>query len=116
MSPTTAVRKRSTTACSLHSLTSEFANSKMRYSFAASTLLGLAAALPQRINIDAALAVPTPSILGPKIEDTKPAEPTYNPIAAASAVAAVVESEGVIQKRDSLTVGKRDACDTQPLG
>jgi hypothetical protein len=88
----------------------------MRYSFAASTLLGLAAALPQRINIDAALAVPTPSILGPKIEDTKPAEPTYNPTAAASVVAAVVESEGIIQKRDSFTVGKRDACNTQPLG
>jgi hypothetical protein len=88
----------------------------MRYCFAASTLLGLAAALPQRINIDAALAVPTPSILGPKIEDTKPAEPTYNPTAAASVVAAVVESEGIIQKRDSFTVGKRDACNTQPLG
>ena len=88
----------------------------MRYSIAASGLLGLAAALPQRINIDAALAVPTPSILGPNIEATKPAETTYNPVVAASAVAAVVESEGVIQKRDSLTVGKRDACDTQPLG
>ena len=88
----------------------------MRYSLAASSLLGLAAALPQRINIDAVLAVPTPSILGPNIEATKPAETTYNPVAAASAVAAVVESEGVIEKRDSLTVGKRDACDTQPLG
>ena len=95
----------------------------MRYSLAASSLLGLAAALPQRINIDAVLAVPTPSILGPNIEATKPAETTYNPVAAASAVAAVVESEGVIQKSDktyvdgrSLTVGKRDACDAQPLG
>lgn len=80
----------------------------MRYSVAASGLFGLAAAAPQLINVDAALAVPTPTILGPRIEETKPAAISYNPIVAASAVAAVVKSEGVIEKRD--------ACAAQPLG
>ncbi|KAJ4348973.1 hypothetical protein N0V95_005021 [Ascochyta clinopodiicola] len=102
----------------------------MRYSFAASGLVGLVGALPQMINIDAALAVPTPTILGPKVEETKPAEISYNPIAAASAVAAVVKSEGAIEKRDvvydvtigttieerNATMSKRMACDPQPLG
>lgn len=91
----------------------------MRYSFAASGLLGLAAAVPQMINIDAALAVPTPTILGPEIGETKPAAISYNPTAAASAVAAVVKSEGVIEKRDVIsdaTMKKRNACDPQPLG
>jgi hypothetical protein len=110
----------------------------MRYSFAASSLLGLAAAAPQVINIGAALAVPTPTVLGPKIEETKPAAITYNPTAAASAVAAVVKGEGVIEKRDDavfdITIGttidaaainqqngtasvsKRAACDAQPVG
>lgn len=76
-------------------------HSKMRYAFAASGLLGLAAAAPQMINIDAALAVPTPTVLGPSVEETQPAAISYNPVAAASAVAAIVKSEGVIEKRDS---------------
>ncbi|UPX12672.1 uncharacterized protein EKO05_0003213 [Ascochyta rabiei] len=101
----------------------------MRYSIAASGLLGLTAALPQKINIDAALAVPTPTILGPKIEETKPAAISYNPAAAASAVAAIVKSEGAIEKRGvydvtieaiiedrNATMRKRNACDLQPLG
>lgn len=104
----------------------------MRYSLAASSLLGLAAAAPQMINIEAALAVPTPTVLGPKIEETKPAAITYNPTAAASAAAAVVKSEGAIEKRDAIfditigttidqqngtaSVSKRAACDSQPLG
>ena len=104
----------------------------MRYSLAASGLLfGLAAAAPQKINIEAALAVPTPTILGPKIEETKPAAVSYNPTAAASAVAAVVKDEGVIEKRDyyihnvtsapfiterSSSNKKRNACDPQPQG
>lgn len=104
----------------------------MRYSLAASSLLGLAAAAPQLINIDAALAVPTPTVLGPKIEETKPAAISYNPTVAASAAAAVVKSEGAIEKRDlvfdvfiattidqqngTASVSKRDACAAQPLG
>ena len=102
----------------------------MRYSFAASGLLGLAAAAPQMINIDAALAVPTPTVLGPKIEETKPPAITYNPTAAASAVAVIVKSEGAIEKRDlvydaftgmtveerNTTISKRNACDAQPVG
>lgn len=103
----------------------------MRYSLAAFGLLGLAAAAPQMINIDAALAVPTPTILGPKIAETKPPAISYNPTAAASAVAAVVKDEGVLEKRDyyihnvtsapfitesSSSNKKRNACDAQPLG
>lgn len=77
----------------------------MRYAVAASGLLGLAAAAPQMINIGAALAVPTPTVLGPKVEETKAPTISYNPIAAASAVAAVVKSEGVIEKRDVSSCG-----------
>lgn len=73
----------------------------MRYTIAASGLIGLAAAAPQMINIGAALAVPTPTVLGPKIEETKAASISYNPTAAASAVAAIVKSEGAIEKRES---------------
>jgi hypothetical protein len=50
------------------------------------------------INIDAALAVPTPTILGPKVEETKAAPVSYNPTAAASVVAAIVKEEGVETK------------------
>lgn len=71
----------------------------MRYAIAASGLLGLSAAAPQIINISAALAVPTPTVLGPKVEETKPPAISYNPAAAAATVAAIVESEGVIEKR-----------------
>ncbi|KAH6612148.1 hypothetical protein C7974DRAFT_91965 [Boeremia exigua] len=71
----------------------------MRYAIAASALLGAVAAAPQMINIDAALAVPTPTILGPKVEETKAAPISYNPTVAASAVAVVVKEEGVIEKR-----------------
>lgn len=61
-------------------------------------------------------------ILGPNIADTKPGQPTYNPVAAASAVAAVVKSEGAILKRDqandlhTAATRKRNPCDAQPLG
>lgn len=71
----------------------------MRYAFAASAVLGFAAAAPQMINIGAALAVPTPTILGPAVEETKAAPISYNPTAAASAVAALVKDEGAIAKR-----------------
>lgn len=37
---------------------------------AASALSGMAAALPQMINIEAALAVPTPTVLGPQATET----------------------------------------------
>ena len=77
----------------------------MRYAVAASGLLGLAAAAPQMINIGAALAVPTPTILGPDVEETKAPSISYNPVAAASAVAAIVKSEGVIEKRDTSGCG-----------
>ncbi|KAJ4370991.1 hypothetical protein N0V86_008685 [Didymella sp. IMI 355093] len=73
----------------------------MRYAFAASAILGAVAAAPQMINVEAALAVPTPTVLGPAIDATKPASVSYNPTAAASAVAEVVKSDGVIDKRDT---------------
>lgn len=75
----------------------------MRYAIAASALLGAAAAAPQMINIEAALSVPTPTVLGPKIEETKPAAISYNPTVAASAVAVVVQQEGAIEKREIST-------------
>lgn len=74
----------------------------MRYAVAASAILGAVAAAPQMINIEAALAVPTPTVLGPDVEATSAAPVSYNPTAAASAVAQVVKSEGVVvEKRDS---------------
>ena len=80
----------------------------MRYAVAASGFLGLAAAAPQLINVDAALAVPTPTVLGPNIKETTPAAISYNPAVAASAAAAIVKNEGAVEKRD--------ACAAQPLG
>ncbi|KAF1926467.1 uncharacterized protein M421DRAFT_67717 [Didymella exigua CBS 183.55] len=77
----------------------------MRYAIAASAILGAVAAAPQIINVEAALAVPTPTILGPAIEATKPAAVSYNPIVAASAAAEVVKNEGVIEKRDVSACG-----------
>lgn len=88
----------------------------MRRPLAISGLLALAAAAPQLINIDAVLDVPTPTILGPKIEETKPAAVSYNPTSAASAVAAVVKSEGAVERRDGYDLTKRAACDPQPAG
>jgi hypothetical protein len=88
----------------------------MRHPLAISGLLALAAAAPQLINIDAVLDVPTPTILGPKIEETKPAAVSYNPIAAASAVAAVVKSEGAVERRDVDDLSKRTACNPLPPG
>jgi hypothetical protein len=76
----------------------------MRNAAILSALCGFAAAAPQMINIEAALAVPTPSILGPQPEETKPAPVTYNPAAAASAAAEVVVQEGLevkLKRRNS---------------
>jgi hypothetical protein len=84
--------------------------------FAASALCGLSAALPQMINVEAALAVPTPSVLGPKIDEAVPAPITYNQAAATQSAAHAVatggvEKEGSISKRDV-----SDACALQPGG
>jgi hypothetical protein len=76
---------------------------------AASALSGLAAALPQMINIEAALAVPTPTILGPKAEETAELPVTYDQVAAAKSAAVAVATGGVELK-------KRDACQLQPEG
>lgn len=88
----------------------------MRHSLTISGLLALAAAAPQLININAVLDVPTPTILGPKIEETKPAAISYNPTAAASAVAAIVKSEGAVERRDVYDLNKRAPCGPQPAG
>jgi hypothetical protein len=82
--------------------------------FAASALCGLSAALPQMINIEAALAVPTPSAgLGPKIEDAIPAPISYNQAAATESAAQSVATGGVVHvsKRDL-----NDDCAPQPGG
>ncbi|RMZ73514.1 Galactose oxidase [Pyrenophora seminiperda CCB06] len=78
----------------------------------ASAFSGLAAALPQMINVHAAEAVPTPAVLGPKPEDKPNAAKTYNPVAATKAAAALVENAGVIVNKR----GVNDACSTQPGG
>jgi hypothetical protein len=90
----------------------------MRYSIvAASAVCGLSAALPQMINIGAALAVPTPSAgLGPKIAQAVPAPISYNQAAATESAAQAVATGGV-EKEGS--VSKRDvdgACALQPGG
>jgi hypothetical protein len=81
---------------------------------AASALCGLTAALPQMINIEAAVAVPTPSAgLGPNIENAIPAPISYNQAAATESAAQSVATGGVV------TVTKRDvndACALQPGG
>jgi hypothetical protein len=76
---------------------------------AASALSGLAAALPQMINIEAALAVPTPTVLGPKAEETAELPVTYDQVAAANSAAVAVATGGVELRR-------RDACTAQPAG
>ncbi|KAJ4331916.1 hypothetical protein N0V87_008774 [Didymella glomerata] len=57
------------------------------------------------INIGAALAVPTPTVLGPKVDETQAPSISYNPTAAAATVAAIVKSEGVVEKRDTSSCG-----------
>lgn len=85
--------------------------------FTASALCGLSAALPQMINIEAAVAVPTPAAgLGPKIEEAVPAPITYDQAAATESAANAVATggvnkQGVVEKRDV-----NDACALQPGG
>ncbi|RYN83952.1 hypothetical protein AA0117_g713 [Alternaria alternata] len=76
---------------------------------AASALSGMAAALPQMINIEAALAVPTPTVLGPQATETAELPVSYNQDAATKSAAAAVETGGVVVK-------KRDSCQVQPVG
>jgi hypothetical protein len=84
---------------------------------AVSALCTLTAALPQMINIEAALAVPTPTAgLGPKVAEAIPAPITYDQAAATESAAQSVATGGV-EKGDS--VSKRDvndACALQPGG
>ncbi|KAG9191968.1 hypothetical protein G6011_10702 [Alternaria panax] len=77
--------------------------------FAASALSGMAAALPQMINIEAALAVPTPTVLGPQATETAELPVSYDQQAATKSAALAVETGGVELK-------KRDACQDQPAG
>jgi len=76
---------------------------------ATSALSGLAAALPQMINIEAALAVPTPSILGPAATETAELPVSYDQAAATKSAAEAVATGGATLKR-------RDACQAQPVG
>jgi hypothetical protein len=91
---------------------------KMRHAlFTASALCGLTAALPQMINIEAALAVPTPSAgLGPKIEEVVPAPITYNQAAATESAAQAVATGGVEKEGSVSKRGVNDACALQPGG
>jgi len=75
----------------------------------ASAFSGLASALPQAINIEAAEAVPTPTVLGPKVDEVAALPVSYDPAAAAESVTAVVAKDGA-------ETNKRDVriCETQP--
>lgn len=77
---------------------------------AVSAISGLAAALPQKINIEAALSVPVPEVKGPKV-DAKPNAPiAYNQPAAVQEVKETVASSGVItRKRSSTCTGTLEA-------
>ena len=88
----------------------------MRYAIAASALCGLTAALPQMINIEAALAVPTPTAgLGPKVEDATPLPISYNQAAATQSAAEAVATGGV--EKDGLAKREiSDECALQPAG
>jgi hypothetical protein len=90
----------------------------MRYAlFAASALCGLTTALPQMINVEAALAVPTPSAgLGPKIEEAVPAPITYDQAAATQAAAQAVATGGVEKENSISKRGVNDDCALQPGG
>ena len=78
---------------------------------AASAFSGLASALPQAINIEAAEAVPTPTVLGPKVDEVAALPVSYDPAAAAESVTAVVAKDGA-------ETNKRDVriCEPQPEG
>jgi hypothetical protein len=77
---------------------------------AVSALSGLAAALPQKINIEAALAVPVPEVLGPKVEEQPNAPVKYDQPATVQDVKEDVSNNGVqTKKRD-------EACAAQPRG
>jgi hypothetical protein len=85
--------------------------------FAASALCGLTAALPQVINVKAALAVPTPSAgLGPKVEEAIPAPITYNQAAATESAAQAVATGGIEKEGSVSRRGVNDACALQPGG
>jgi hypothetical protein len=88
----------------------------MRYAIAASALCGLTAALPQMINIEAALAVPTPTAgLGPKVDDVVLLPITYNQAAATQAAAEAVATGGTFKEG----LAKRevsDECTLEPGG
>jgi hypothetical protein len=90
----------------------------MRYSFvAASVYCGLSAALPQMINIEAALAVPTPSAgLGPNILQAIPAPISYNQAAATESAAQAVATGGVEKAGSASKRDVGDACALQPGG
>jgi hypothetical protein len=90
----------------------------MRYAIlAASALCGLSAALPQVINVEAALAVPTPIAgLGPKIGDVSPIPVTYNQAAAIESVVEAVATGGVNKGGVVKERAVNDACALQPGG
>lgn len=80
---------------------------------AATALSSLAAALPQKIAIEAALAVPTPAVLGPKVEEL-PNQDHYDENSTKEKVAESVASTGVEKTTSKRSEG--DACAPQPGG
>lgn len=84
--------------------------------FIASALCGLTAALPQAINIEAALAEPTPTAgLKPADDVATPLPISYNQAAAKQSAAAEVKAGSIIpESRKKRTVD--DSCALQPGG
>jgi len=95
-------------------------SSIMRFVIVLSAVFGLAIAVPkpapQVIDVAAVEAVPTPTVLGPKVEAFAGTN-TYNPTVAASEAAAAIPSDPI--SKGSLNRGphmKRDACAIEPKG
>lgn len=65
----------------------------MRSVIVGSVVAGIAAALPQQINVAAINALPTPSVLGPELAAKSTPAVTYNPTSAASVAAAAICKE-----------------------
>jgi hypothetical protein len=90
----------------------------MRSAFAFAALSGLAVAAPkpQVINVDAAIDLPLPSVLGPDVTQPSVTPAAYNPAVAASSAAVAITTDPVaVDKRDGL-VSRGSICPLQSGG
>ncbi|KAF2721948.1 hypothetical protein K431DRAFT_223218 [Polychaeton citri CBS 116435] len=88
----------------------------MRSAIALTAVAGLAAALPQGIDLVSVADVPTPTALGPPATGLSQV-PTYNPTSAASeAASAATEDPIADEAKRRRGLDARAACATQPTG